>query len=243
MWRPARNCYTLLYSLPYASSKRKGIALLKTLSETRSTSRPDAVLGRGLFALCLVLASVSAAQAQDASAPIRPTATRVKGDPSPVSEPKYRPVALRLGGNFSPQTGLAIGLDFTPRGLHLAPGLSTRFDFEAAFNTRSGGSNGNSLQGTIDPIASLTINQVYSNPANTKNGLYIGAGFGIYSGPTGNPNTGTGLQLFGPTYHDQTLFGGKIFAGTNFTSTTGGEASVHFAGSTTLFMVQLRLKL
>ncbi len=194
---------------------------------------------RGLLTLSLLLSSAALAGAQDAPVPTGGGVSKMAASPLAVSEPKYHAFALRLGANLSPQTGPAFGLDYTPRGMHLAPGFSTRFDFEAAFNTRG---NNNSLQGEIDPVSSVTINQVYANPRSRER-VYVGAGIGAYTGPTGSPIFGTGLQLFGPSFKDETRFGGKVFVGANFTSTTGAEAAVHFAGSTTLVTVQLRLKL
>jgi hypothetical protein len=151
------------------------------------------------------------------------------------AEPRFRAFALRLGGNFSPNVGPAFGIDYTVPQWGIGRGFATRFTLEGIWNSREG-----TLQGAIQPIGIVTIDQVYRKPGGGWRQPYFGFGIGFYSGPFGRQ---TGGGLFGNTYETSQTFGGKLFLGGDFTSTTGIEGAVHFTENGTLTTVQLRVKL
>jgi hypothetical protein len=125
-------------------------------------------------------------------------------------------------------------LDYTARNLSIGRGFATRFTIEGVFGSRR-----DSFQSLVSPIFIFTVDQVYQKPDASRQ-PYIGGGIGFYSGPLGRQ---TGSGFLGPTYEEIVAFGGRVFVGGDFTSTTGLEAAVHFTQNTTLATVQLRLKL
>ena len=154
------------------------------------------------------------------------------------NEPKHRIVAVRLGLGVNGDPGIAIGLDLTPPHWNIAPNLATRFTFEAISPSRR-----NVFLSGLGPAGVFTVDQVYQSPQAKGARPYIGIGVGLYTGDFGAQTPGSAFQLFGPTYNSVTVFGGKVFVGADFTSTTGLELAGHRVSDQTLFTAQLRLKL
>ena len=157
----------------------------------------------------------------------------VKDTAPSVSSPHL--FALRLGPSFQKRVGFAFGLDITAPRLHLIPALTTRFTLEGITLSR----DASSLE-DLFPVGAFTLEQIYQRPAGKGFRPYIGAGIGVYTGVLGAK---TGGGFLGPTYRNATVPGGKLILGADFTSTTGIEATIHFAGSQTVGTLQLRLKL
>jgi hypothetical protein len=151
----------------------------------------------------------------------------------PGTGARTRSIGIRLGANLTPNTGAALGLDYTfPASA--GRGMTSRLTLEGIFGARK-----NSLQGTVDPVAILTFDQVYRK-SDSASGTYLGTGIGIYSGPLGEQ---TGNTLFGPTYKSTTDIGIKLFLGADLSAGLGLEGTVHFTQRVTLAVVQVRLKL
>jgi hypothetical protein len=138
------------------------------------------------------------------------------GQLPPVGAISPFPISLRLGAQISPRTKFVGGVDVTLSGFHILPGLQTRIDGEAIVSANFHG---------ISTLIPVTINQVYSKGLVAGKRIYLGGGIGAYIG-------------------EVTHFGGKVFAGADFTSRLGGEVDLHFPGiGDTLVTAQIRIGL
>ena len=159
-------------------------------------------------------------------------------------KPNKRFIAVRLGVGVNAGTGFAGGLDITPLGWSLTRHLATRFTIEGIAPSRLGGSGGFIDIPSLDFASAYTLDQVYQNSTGKGAHPYVGFGIGFYRGPYGAEtliSSGFLGSISGP--RDKTVFGGKLFVGSDLTSTTSLEATVHFVSSQILFAAQFRLKL
>jgi hypothetical protein len=123
------------------------------------------------------------------------------------------PIALRLGAMLSPRSKFDGGADITFPNLTVIRGMTSRLDVDAIVAANLGG---------LSTIVPITFDQIgYSGEVGSKR-IYFGAGIGAY-------------------ISDVTRFGGKVFAGADFSSHFGLEVTGHFSGwGDTLLTVQTR---
>ena len=138
------------------------------------------------------------------------------GQLPPIGAISPFPISLRLGAELSPRTKFVGGVDVTLSGVHIIPGLQTRIDADAIISANFTG---------VSTLIPITVDQLYSKGLIAGKRIYLGGGVGAYIG---------GI----------TRFGGKVFAGADFSSRLGGEVDLHFAGiGPPLVTAQLRIGL
>jgi hypothetical protein len=163
-----------------------------------------------------------------------------EGQAAPKSSaPSLPPVttAIRLGAQLSPRFSFVGGLDVDFNRLSLGPGWSSRLDLEALSEPRSDG-----FLSAFNTTLAATFNQIYAPYYRhyQRRPVYVGFGIGYYGSPEPDGTSG----LLGNGYRNVGHFGGKVFIGSQFTSTTSAEIGIHFPGvGTPLVAAQLRLKL
>ena len=150
------------------------------------------------------------------------------------SEARFRPLVFHIGPIHSSSFGVSAGLDYTAPKSGIDRGFATRVTLECGILIRENGLL------PVDLLGNLTHDQVYQKPSSLKS-PYIGFGLGIYSGPFGAQRSGSGL-FTSDSSESSTKFGGELFFGSDLSSTTSVEATVHFAGDSALGSLQLGLK-
>lgn len=117
---------------------------------------------------------------------------------------RANPLALRIGGMVSPRTKFAGGVDYALPSTGIGRDWIGRVDAEAIVSANLGG---------ITTIIPVTFGEVYTMPERTGSVRFYG-----------------GVAI-GPYFGEVTRFGGKLFAGANFSTHFSGEVGVHFSGS------------